>query len=330
MPAQASTPRLISIFGKAPADVPASLAQPLAASTGPDGKATLNYLAARDLLMAVRVTADAIGTQDILLIERPGVGSEAGVITIKLKPTTHLAGRVVDQDGHAVVDHAVEVWSRGGGGLANPEHGRVQKRCRSARAPTARSRHPINSWSARPTGSRFAKRAKIPSFRTGSPCRAKPRDLSPFVLRPLRTVRGQVVDRQGKPVAGVEVFQSGDGPERTSAKTDADGRFSLGGFRQGPGVSFARGDGFRFQGRLIKPAESDVTVELTRVSEHPSREMKMLPDPIPFEESRALARRLVEPLWATVAADGEDNAKYSVLSRLSASIRPAFSSGSRR
>ena len=115
----------------------------------------------------------------------------------------------------------------------------------------------------------------------------KPRDLSVFVLKPARTIRGQVVDRQGKPVAGIEVFQSGDGPKRTSTQTDAAGRFSLGGFRQGPVFLFVHGDPFGFQGRLVNPAEADVTVELTRVSEHPRREMKMLPDPIPFEESNA-------------------------------------------
>ena len=59
----------------------------------------------------------------------------------------------------------------------------------------------------------------------------QPRALPLMVQRPFRTVRGRVVDRQGKPVVNIEVFQSGDGPERTATHTDADGRFSLGGFR---------------------------------------------------------------------------------------------------
>ena len=70
-------------------------------------------MAPRDQLVAVRVTADAIGTQDILLIKRPGRDSEESVITIKLKPTSRFAGRIVDQDGQAVADQLVEVWSRG-------------------------------------------------------------------------------------------------------------------------------------------------------------------------------------------------------------------------
>ena len=47
-------------------------------------------------------------------------------------------------------------------------------------------------------------------------------------------ISGRVVNRHGKPLANVEVFQSGDGPERTTTRTDGDGRFALGGFNQGP------------------------------------------------------------------------------------------------
>ena len=72
-----------------------------------------------------------------------------------------------------------------------------------------------------------------------------PRALLPMRLRPLRSVAGRVVDRQGKPVANVEVFQSGDGPEPTSTRSGADGRFVLDGFRPGPVFVFgaARGSG---------------------------------------------------------------------------------------
>ena len=50
-----------------------------------------------------------------------------------------------------------------------------------------------------------------------------------LVLRPLRTIAGRVVDRRGQPVAGVEVFQAGDGPEPASTRTDDAGRFALAG-----------------------------------------------------------------------------------------------------
>ena len=76
----------------------------------------------------------------------------------------------------------------------------------------------------------------------------QPRVLLPMLQRSLRSISGPAVDRQGRPVASVEVFQAGDGPERTATKTDADGRFSLGGFRQGPVFLFARVRDFGFSG----------------------------------------------------------------------------------
>ena len=152
----------------------------------------------------------------------------------------------------------------------------------------------------------------------------QPHTLPVMRAAPFRTIRGRVIDRQGKPVANVEVFQSGDGPERTATHTDADGRFSLGGFRQGPVFVFAHGDGWRFQGRVGQTDDQSVTVELTRVSERPAREMKMLSEPIPPDESRALARRLVEPLWDHPAHEEQDNLRNVDLSSCPASIRRAF------
>ena len=40
----------------------------------------------------------------------------------------------------------------------------------------------------------------------------QPHTLPVMVQRPFRTVSGRVIDRQGQPVANIEVFQSGDGP----------------------------------------------------------------------------------------------------------------------
>ncbi len=304
-------PRVLSIFGKGPAEVPSSLAQPLAATTGPDGKATLDYLAVRDRLMSVRITADAIGTQDIVLMSRSSGGSESGVISIKLKPVSHLSGRIVDEGGRPVAGQVVEVWSRGDDAWSGPNI--VEFKSGPLRSGADGSfQTPDNLLAGSAYRVAIHKEGSDPITSDWLTIADQPRDLSVFALRPSRTVRGQVVDRQGKPVAGIEVFQSGDGPKRTSTKTDAEGRFSLGGFRQGPVFVFVHGELFRFQGRLVKPDETNVTVELTRVSERPRREMKMLPDPIPFEESKRLAKRLAEPLWTTAV----DNGRYAVLSRL--------------
>ncbi len=61
-----------------------------------------------------------------------------------------------------------------------------------------------------------------------------------------------------------------------------------------------------------------MTLTLTRTTERPEREMRMLPDPISREESLAAARRLVEPLWESAAQEGSDRAKNSNLNSLAA------------
>ena len=49
--------------------------------------------------------------QDFLLLEDPIRGSEPPVITIKLKKTSFLSGRLVDEHGQPVAGQLVEVWS---------------------------------------------------------------------------------------------------------------------------------------------------------------------------------------------------------------------------
>ena len=50
-----------------------------------------------------------------------------------------------------------------------------------------------------------------------------------------------------------------------------------------------------------------------RGTERPAREMRMLPDAVPQEESRAMARRLVEPVWKVVVEKGNERTKYEAL-----------------
>ena len=55
---------------------------------------------------------------------------------------------------------------------------------------------------------------------------------------------------------------------------------------------------------------------LTRETEQPARSMATLPDPIPPDESRALARKLLEPCLAFALAHGNDSQKYWALHTL--------------
>jgi len=273
--------------------LPDTLAASRTVTTGSDGRATFNYLAARDRLVAARVAADSVGTQDFTLIERPlrdGQGQGA-TITIRLKPTSRLAGRVRNRAGQPVADQAIEVWCKGGSVLGPSSVGFKNGPLRTGADGSFQT--PDNLLVGSPYRVVVRAPGMEPILSDWVTIGDKLRVLLPMIQRPLRTINGRVVDRQGKPVLGVEVFQSGDGPERTATRTATDGRFALGGFRQGPVFLFVRGEGFRFFGRLIKPGDRDITVELTRTSERPTHPMPMLADPIPQEESRALARRLL-------------------------------------
>jgi hypothetical protein len=291
------SPRAVRLGPRDPTiELPDMLATSRAATTGADGKATLDYLAAGHQLVAVRVTAESIGTQDFQLIERPAREGHGAAITLRLKPTSRLTGRVRNRAGESVSGQTIEVWLKGGSWLPANAVGFKNGPIRTAADGSFQT--PNNLM----VGSSYRVVVRAPGtepiLSDWITMSENPRALLPMIQRPLRTISGRVVDRQGKPAAGIEVFQSGDGPERTATQTDAAGRFALAGFRHDGAVFlFARGDGFRFFGRLIKPGDGDVTVELTRLSERPAHVMRMLSDPIPLEESRALARRLAEPIW---------------------------------
>jgi hypothetical protein len=57
-----------------------------------------------------------------------------------------------------------------------------------------------------------------------------------------------------------------------------------------------------------KHGEREIAVELKRIGERPTREMRMLPEPIPLEESRALARRLIESYLEAAGAQKHQSA----------------------
>lgn len=314
-------PRWIAIFDAYASWVPKDLAETLAITTGPDGRAMIPYLTARDQLGAVRVTTGSIGAQDILLVKWPGRGSTEPVITIRLPKTSRLGGRIVDESGRPVADQEVEIWARGVDGSLVPN--RVDLTggpLRTAADGSFRTAENLFVGSAYRVVVRGP--GKEPVLSDWITIEDRPRVLLPIRFRSLRAIGGRVADRQGKPVAGVEVFQVGDGPERTSTRSGPDGRFSLGGFRQGPVFLFARGDGFRFHGQLIRRDEREAVVELIRTGERPARAMRVLPEPVPLAESRAMARRLVEPVWTAVAAKGSDRTRYEALVAL-AHIDPA-------
>jgi hypothetical protein len=291
------SPRVMAVGdGSVGENMPESLARPLGVTTGADGRATFNGLSSGDPLVAVRITAEAIGTQGFQVTQQRGGGPRGATITFRLPSASRVSGRAVTRTGQPVPNQVVEVWFKGGQWLE--PHPVGFKKGPLLTAADGSFETPDNLLA----GSSYRVVIRAPGMEPllsdWITMGEKPRALLPMVQRPLRTISGRVFDRQGKVVAGIEVFQAGDGPERTATKSDADGRFALDGFCQGPVFLFARGEGFRFYGRLVKPGDGDIKVELTRTIERPAREMRMLPGPIPLAESRALALRLLKPYWA--------------------------------
>ncbi len=67
---------------------------------------------------------------------------------------------------------------------------------------------------------------------------------------------------------------------------------------------------------MVKADESEFTIKLTRLTERPVRRMRMLSELFPLEESRALARRLIEPYWKAAVEKGSDYGKRVALRAL--------------
>ena len=123
----------------------------------------------------------------------------------------------------------------------------------------------------------------------------------------VRAVTGRVVDREGRPVEGALVSQAGDGPRRTEATTDGDGRFRLGGIYSGPALVFAEREGFRFGGAIVGEGPGPVEVRLARVGEPPIAALKTLPPSMTRAEERALGRELLAPVLADARSGSLEN-----------------------
>lgn len=111
-----------------------------------------------------------------------------------------------------------------------------------------------------------------------------------------RAVEGRVVDLRGRPVGGVRVFQTGDGPRRTQTVSDSDGHFRLPGVFARPVFVLVRGDACPFQGFLIDESGQPVELSVRRHGEPPARRLKTLEAPLTPAQRREMALRLIEPL----------------------------------
>ncbi len=119
-------------------------------------------------------------------------------------------------------------------------------------------------------------------------------DLDLPAIEPTHGVAGRVVDREGRPMAGLLVEQSGDGPRRTAAATDAEGRFRVVGLAPGPAFLFVSGPGVPFAGHRVEGGDAPVEIRARRDGEPVEVPLKRLGSPIDRDGGKALARKLMD------------------------------------
>src|SRR5262249_29658937 len=80
-----------------------------------------------------------------------------------------------------------------------------------------------------------------------------------------------------------------------------------------------KAEGFRLQGWPAAPARQppERTLTIVRTSEPPDRTMAPLQAPIPAEEARALAPRVLEPYLQAVLEKDDDNSRWNSIRMLS-------------
>jgi len=156
-------------------------------------------------------------------------------VDVKLEPGIVLTGRVTDPNGKGIAEARFNVMLHMGGWGSSLNPGQTQTTDRNGnfkiRGAPARQRYSLyaSATGYGSTRSETVNSDNAPTTRF---------DIGVLTLTPANlSVSGQVVDLQDQPVANanVSVQSSGDGqPYRVSARTDAQGRFTLAGVCPGP------------------------------------------------------------------------------------------------
>jgi Carboxypeptidase regulatory-like domain len=290
---------LVPESGAAPPVFPRPWADRFAGITNADGEATIADLPTRPPLARVEFGGPGIAPH---LFTLPADQANA---TIKLGRPGRLVGLVRTESGQPIAGASVAVW------LGAPLLGRLggPRRTSAEFAPVEMIRFDPGPVESGPQGAFQSP----PTLLTGSTYRVVVRKdgfepiasewvamdgeravVSPVRLRALRAVVGEVCDRQGGPIASARVFLPGGG---SSTTTDAQGHFELKDVPPRKAILLVEKPGFRLQGWPVDPsaAVTPRTFIPSRATEPPDRAMKPMADPIPPEEARTLANRLLEP-----------------------------------
>lgn len=284
---------------------------------GVDPVAELTYRAwLGDRSMARSVTARAVET-----ITRPVV------VTISSKFTSSLVGRVQDTAGRPIAGALVRVWRMARGKdrrvvdiepiLSEDGHDVVRTDSSGRYQAPRRVSLPDEFFAeVRATGRLSDQSRIVVVTRPGE-------EISPVTLRRVLTLSGQVVDRQGQPIPGALVRQSGDGAMPTSTTTDEQGWFHLPGVLDGHVVLFVQKTDFQTEPHVVTARGDPCKVVLAHASDPGSVSYKMIPPALSADEAKTLIHRLIEPLSKRVLEQGSEHDKSQLMDKL-AEIDPSW------
>lgn len=225
-------------------------------------------------------------------------------IVIGAKPSISLEGRVLEASGKPIAGAAVRVWGEQHqdatgfesiplGSLSFDGNDRLTTDA-DGFFHTPRSLRPNVEYSLDVEAPGML-RIETEAIEPGTWKTTRFADIVLHAAPRLRTVLGQVVDHDGRPVADARVWQSGDGTSRTETTTDVTGRFQLQGVFDEPALVFVRKEAFRLQGARVPPATKECRVILKRANE-PAPPRTALPPNLPLREGRKLGMSLIAPL----------------------------------
>jgi RNA polymerase sigma factor (sigma-70 family) len=261
-----------------------------------EGRFTVRGVPREDTVPLRARTGDAVTATPALVV--PGKVKAPVRLVVSPRNAFRVRGTVEDRSGRPVPGAVVEVeWGY-----------RFASRQQDAEGSASRLEQHVTDAGGRFVskalwpGDQYRVRVTAPGFGasespwvTGEPGGAH--DFARIALaRAQGVMSGRVVDSSGRPLAGVRVFNSGDGPEPVSTTSDADGRFRLGGLHDGLVYVFAEKAGCRFTGMPVQTG-SQITLGLLTSSEPVPPWGDRRAGRLKPEEERRLARRLLQELW---------------------------------
>ena len=151
--------------------------------------------------------------------------------------------------------------------------------------------------------------------------RGRTQDLGDIVMAHLPgTLAGVVVGPEGVFLAGVTVFNVGDGPQRVTTTTDEQGHFELTGLYEGYAYAFAEGEGYRFNGAGAETGSEELKIVL-HPADGPRPRTTVTPPTLDLEHDRWLAQEVaMEGLALTQGRDFRRGKLITALARVNLEV----------